>query len=546
MKDWRRMLTDTFGLQNRRSRRRLTFAVIVPVAATGFGLGYVVGFGRAGGPQPAAEFTATGVDAEADTYVRSAEPEATGGGSPELLVGGSSEVGVASAYVRFTVTEAPVRDAKLEFSIVESDPGQLLEVIGVDGRWDEATMSAAEVPPFGRAFDASSSSGSRVVFDVSKVVTGVGVYAFAVTSPDEDLLTRLHSREGGTAPRLNFRVPVTPSPSLSLSGPSASQSTRPEDGAGQSGPCEIGVKLVPTCGALWGVAPGSRTSEPRIDAIERWERRTGRPQDIFHAYHRGDQLFPTEEELEIARNPDRPRLLFLNWKPRNATWAEIAAGDKDIDAYLDRLAAHIKSTFNEPFFFTVHHEPENDVDARKGSGRTAADYAAMYRYVIEYLRGKGVSNLVTVMVYMAYLGWSTKPWHRDLYPGDDVVDWVSWDAYAYSDKGYGFGDFAEMVDRADDDGAWPGYYRWAAQSFPDKPLMLAEWGIWRSNKNPGHQATFLRQALAQLAHFPRLKALVYFETPNDRGKDSRIDKDPLALTAYRELGLSRHFQVRIP
>lgn len=544
MKDWRRILSNTFGLKDRRSRRRLTFAVIVPVAATGFGLGYSVGFNRAGGPVPASEFTATGVDAEADTYIRTAVPEGVAGAEAQLLVGGSPEVGVASTYVRFTVTQAPVRDARLEFSVAESGSEQLLEVVAVDGRWDEATLSAVEVPPFGHALDSASGGGGTVSFDVSDQVTGVGVYAFAVTSPDEELLTRFHSREGGAAPRLNFRVPVTPTPSTSLSG--GTQSTEATFGIDPDGPCEVGVKLVPTCGALWGVAPGARSKESRADAIARFEERTGRPQDVFHAYHRGNELFPTDEEIAIARDPARPRLLFLNWKPRGASWAEIAKGDPDVNAYLDKLAAHIKDRFAEPFFFTVHHEPENDVDSREGSGMTAADYAAMYRYVIEYLRGKGVTNLVTVMVYMAYLGWSTKPWHADLYPGDDVVDWVSWDTYAYSDKGYGYGDFAEMVDRADDSGAWPGYYRWATRTFPDKPLMLAEWGVWKSDKNPGHQAAVFAQAMAQLAHFPRLKALMYFETANDRGKDSRIDGDPTTLSAFRELGESWQFQVKIP
>ncbi|GLZ80954.1 hypothetical protein Afil01_57610 [Actinorhabdospora filicis] len=543
-RSWRNAL----GLRAGSGRRGVAIAVVVPIAAAGFGLGYAVGADRTEGGG-AADFMSTSINAEADTYTRTAAPETPAGSETELLVGGSRDVGVATAYLRFTVSDAPVREPRLHVAVVDARPKQLLELTRVAARWTESGLTAAEIPPFGDPVDAATATDGQVTFDLSKVVTKVGVYAFAITSPDEKLLARLQAREGDTPPRLDYKVPVVPTPGQhSLSSPSSSSSSSSSTeaivGSDLDNGCVIGVKLVPTCGALWGVAPGARSDVPRVTALNRFEDRTGRRQDIYHAYHRGFELFPTEDELKIANDPEKPRILFLNWKPRGATWAQIAAGNKDMDDYLDRLAEHIKKTYTEPFFFTVHHEPENDVDPRAGSGRTASDYAAMYRYVIQRLRADGVTNMVTVMVYMAYLDWAVQPWHKNLYPGDDVVDWVAWDAYAYSDPGYGYGDFAEMVDRTDGRD-WPGYYRWATETFPGKPLMLAEWGVWQSDKNPGHPAEVISQAEAQISLFPRLKALVYFETANDRGKDSRVDTDPGTLSAYRDLSESRHFQVRM-
>jgi hypothetical protein len=304
-----------------------------------------------------------------------------------------------------------------------------------------------------------------------------------------------------------------------------------------------GDKLVPTCGALWGVAPGAHTSTPRHLALRDFETKTGRPQAVYHSYHRGTELFPTPEEVAIARD----RVLFLNWKPRGASWARIAAGDPATERYLDRLAMHIRHTLTAPFFLTVHHEPENDVQPREGSGYTAKDYAAMFRHVIGGLRERGVHNLVSVMVHMAYIKWTTQSWFEDLYPGDDVVDWVGWDVYAYSEPGHGHGDFAEMMNRrSSDKPSWPGFYNWAAARHPDKPLMLGEWGVWHSPKNPGHQAYFFDTVAKQIALFPRVKALVYFDTPADqRGKDSRVDRTQQGLSAYRVLGQERMFQVRV-
>jgi hypothetical protein len=297
---------------------------------------------------------------------------------------------------------------------------------------------------------------------------------------------------------------------------------------------------------LWGVAPGAHTDQPRDQALAEFESDTGRTQAIYHAYHRGTEIFPTATEMRLARDPAKPRLLFLNWKPTGASWAQIARGDEDTDDYLDRLAEHIRDNFTEPFFFTVHHEPENDVRANSGSGYTATDYRNMYRYVINRIRTQGVTNLVSVMVHMAYIPWLTQSWWEDLYPGDDVVDWLAWDVYAHSVPGeHGYGDFTELMNRTSSSAPdWPGFYNYAAQRHPTKPFMLAEWGVWYSSRDRDHQAEVFDSVAKQISSFPRLKAMVYFDTPADQsGKDSRVTRTADGLAAYRRLGLDQNFQV---
>jgi len=337
-------------------------------------------------------------------------------------------------------------------------------------------------------------------------------------------------------------TPTDPDPT----DPDPTDPTTPPDPPGD-GECALGPKLVPTCGVLWGVAPGAHTNQPRDEALYEFEADTGRTQAIYHAYHRGTELFPTAMEREIARDPAKPRLLFLNWKPTGASWAAIANGHRATDDYLDRLATHIRENFPEPFFFTVHHEPENDVRESAGSGYTAADYRAMFRYVINRLRTQGVTNLVSTMVHMAYVPWNTKPWFEDLYPGDDVVDWVAWDIYAYSDPGYGHGDFSELMNRTSSTAPdWPGFYNYAAARHPDKPFMLAEWGVWYSSRNPGHMAEFYDSVARQISLYPRLKAMVYFDTPADQsGRDSRVDRTAEGLAAYQRLGADPTFDVSV-
>jgi hypothetical protein len=299
---------------------------------------------------------------------------------------------------------------------------------------------------------------------------------------------------------------------------------------------------VPTCGILWGVAPGAHTESRGASALAAFERKTGRHQAIYHAYHGGiRQLFPTPQEIAIAHQRGAPRILFLNWKPEDASWAAIAHGDRRTDAFLDRLAVHIRTTFPDKFFFAVHHEGENDVRENAGSGYTAKDYAAM-------LRADGVHNMVTVLVHMAYVPHAQQSWFNQMYPGDDVVDWIGLDVYAYSTPGYGHGDFAEVLNRKLGGGrrGWPGFYNWAATMHPHKPLMIAEWGVWTYSRDPRYKVDFYRQLGSELQHFPRIKAMVQFETPhNKKGQDSSVDSTPAALRAYRQLGHLPMFQVAV-
>ena len=339
-------------------------------------------------------------------------------------------------------------------------------------------------------------------------------------------------------------------PALPAADPTAPQGppTQPEAGQVEDhlATCATGAKLIPTCGALVGVAPAAHTSRDKEQAHLEFESRVEHDQQIYHAYERGAaRLFPTPEQIALTEDPLHPRTLFINWKPQMAEWGAIAAGDPETDAYLDRLAEHLKTNFHKPFFFTVHHEPENDVDPTAGSHMEASDYADMFRYVVERLRGAGVDNLVTVMNYMGYLKWVEKPWQGDLYPGADVVDWIGVSGYGQSLKDDGHSDFGEIVDQTKGEGTWPGFYHWIAREHPDKPMMLAEWGVFHEKEYPGHQKTVFQAARYQMAHYPRLKAIVYFESPNAEGRNSEVHLEEDTLEAYRELMRSPYFDVKL-
>jgi beta-mannanase len=268
--------------------------------------------------------------------------------------------------------------------------------------------------------------------------------------------------------------------------------------------------------------------------------------DVMHVYHTDSQLFPTSDEVAMAREPGRNRVLFINWKPSTSkSWKAVGAGDATVDAQIDKLSAYIEKTFPQRFFLSIYHEPENDVNPTAGSGWTAADYRAMYRHVALRLRANGTDNAILTMVYMGFAKWGAQSWFNDLYPGDDVVDWLGYDPYASVDSESS--DFAVMVNKTLGMYAgWPGFYSWAQQRVPGKPMVLAEWGVAESATNRDGKADFFRGVVADAKSFPRLKAMVYFDSAVAHNGDTRITSSALSLAGFKDMAADPYFRQAVP
>ncbi|GIE94994.1 glycoside hydrolase family 26 protein [Paractinoplanes rishiriensis] len=307
--------------------------------------------------------------------------------------------------------------------------------------------------------------------------------------------------------------------------------------------CVTGDLLVPSCGVLWGAAAGGFTTKPRDVELRSWENLSGRTATIFHTYHKGDEPFPTRSEIAMTRDAAKPRVLLLNWKiAYGSNWAKVAKGEKD--ARIDAFAARVKA-YGQKFFLVLNHEPENDVVARRGSGWEAKDFAAMYRHTIERLRAKGVTNAVNVLAYMGNEKWMAQSWWKDLYPGDNVVDWIGLDSYVSAEKGYyHYGKFNDLLDRAPKGGG-TGFYDWAERK--NKPIMVAEWGAYHRIGYRADKAPVYNSVLPELAKRPAIKAIVYFDTKNDDegNRDISINSTASSLSAFRKLAAAPIFNVKI-
>ena len=530
------------------------------------------GFALTGTANAATATETTSTYSTDDAYTSSTRTSVNFGAADKLVVG--REAGETRlSYVKFTpkvTTGGTVTAAELRLPLESKPVAATLSVYSVASTWSEKTITAANAPALGRRVAAikPTTTGTVLSFNVSTVVTRVGTYAFALKSAATNGVTRLRAIEYGVSasggPELVLTVrrtvatPATAVPSAPATAaptnptPTAPFSTAPATTAPTTMPpvtpaeCVTDARLVPSCGVLWGAAAGGFTDVPRDQALKDWEALTGRTATIFHAYHRGDEQFPTKAEIAMTQDPQRPRVLLLNWKiAYNSTWADVAAGRQN--ARIDKWSAYVKTNYHQKFFLALHHEPENDVRTTVSSGMTAKDYAAMYRYVITRLRANGVTDAVNVIAYMGNEKWMAQSWWKDIYPGDAYVDWIGLDSYVSVEPGYyHYGDMGDLLDRQPTGGG-PGWYDWAVSNHPTKPIMVAEWGMYHRRAVVTDKAAAFTTVVPELRAHPAVKAIVYFDTASDDEGDRDISVNSLAssLAAYRKVAADPMFRVTI-
>ena len=169
----------------------------------------------------------------------------------------------------------------------------------------------------------------------------------------------------------------------------------------------------------------------------------------------------------------------------------------------------------------------------------------MYRHVVLRLRADGVHNAVFVMDYMGDQVAAASRGSTDLYPGDDVVDWVSWDPYTCI-AGKDCKDFSFLLNkRYSANSPWPGMYNYAVKNFPGKPLMLSEWAAFE-NGDASRQPNFYNTIAGQLDQFPALKAMVYWDSWRGPRGDTRLSLNKGAAAAMTKLANTSYYKQQMP
>ena len=462
-----------------------------------------------------------------DAYVSASAPTSNFGRNDTLRV--TSKAGeTKTSFLSFTVPATPGRIVTKAQLVLQQTaqlvPATTVDVVDVTAPIaSESSLTAANAPQGGSvvATATTTDTAPTIAFTVTSAVQHSGAVVFAVKSPVTSTVLQFASREDPAAAPQLVVTTTTPPPAPAT--------------------CTVSTKLVSSCGRWLGVAAQAYSGATGPAALAVDEKFTGSAFALAHEYKSNGTLFPTASDISMAQETGHNRVLLENWKPAtDKTWAQTAAGAAD--SRIDAEAAYLKSHFNLPFYLTIWHEPENDVNATAGSGMTVADYQAMYRHVILRLRADGADKFVSVMNYMGFGKWDTML--NGLYPGDDVVDWIAYDPYQTNNASGASGhDFADMVNRPYQTS--PGFYTWATTTHPSKPVMLGEWGGLYNPANPTGQADFFHSVTTEINSFPALKALVYFDIDtkyhNINGMGTTPNSSPTSLAAWKTMVNSTPF-----
>ncbi|MBM6402704.1 hypothetical protein JQN72_00400 [Phycicoccus sp. CSK15P-2] len=287
------------------------------------------------------------------------------------------------------------------------------------------------------------------------------------------------------------------------------------------------------CGVLLGV-----TSErPDLGSLAEAERFAGRPYDLVYRFHGLDDTVPTDEERALV---DSGRALHLNIEtrvgpsPTDHTWADVAAGLHD-----DRLRDQARgiASLDAPVMVTYDHEM--DLPKKQGRG-TPQDFVAAWRRVHGIFHEEGADNAVWVWVAAALE--DTLHHVGEFWPGNDVVDWVSWDAYTRSgcDPLEPSTTVGEAVDVFHD---WLEVEGPRHGIDPEKPLMVSELGGILAEDAPMTRQQWYAQIPAMLRERPRIRALGLWDYSGTC--DFRYSNDPTMRDTLRGLAASEVF-ARLP
>lgn len=207
--------------------------------------------------------------------------------------------------------------------------------------------------------------------------------------------------------------------------------------------------------------------------------------------------------------------------------------DGKMDAKLREMAIQIKSSGIEKMGFSFVIEPEDEIRCHNKRQLNAnadcvpanrsvdmgskENYKDAWRKLVTVFDNAGVNNVDFVWTLQ---GTTFDPSRRqpgfetaiDMYPGNDIIDWVAADIYNTAFSANSWKSMAQLT---------TAFVSWAEKHAPNKPLMLPEFGVAEDpdgiDKN--RRANWLRNAAAWLKQQPRIKAVAYFN------RDERFSTD---------------------
>jgi hypothetical protein len=300
--------------------------------------------------------------------------------------------------------------------------------------------------------------------------------------------------------------------------------------------CTLSAKAVPSCGVLWGIS----SRPPTVDALHTLESAVGRPFDFVYRYHDVDDTVPDDAERAVVAEG---RLLHIAIAARQfgggrVSWQQIAAGRYD-----DTLTAQARgiASLKVPVFVTF--EQEASQRKKLGVSGTADQFHQAWRHLHDLYQQAGATNAVWTWVMTG----SDDNLQRaaSLWPGNDVVDWISWNVYNQSGCNGGQVDPAKYESFADKLRVFYDFVHQqgaAAGIDTSKPMMVSETGSVQYQSDLGRTADWYASIPQVLRQYPQIKAVGLWDSATDTC-DYDFDGQPQVLAGVRKAGLDPYVDV---
>lgn len=306
--------------------------------------------------------------------------------------------------------------------------------------------------------------------------------------------------------------------------------------------CTVSSKLVNACRPWLGGTANyyKEGGKGKQNQIQYLEKRIGRQLDVVHSYHGvGDNALSDDDRYFATRSGT---IVWTNWKPAEP-WKEATGGNAQVNAGIDAMARSIKSVAPHKIMLAIYHEPEDQVTpgsvaackeySNKPKAGTPEDYRAMWANVRKRFGAAGVQNVVWVMNYMGFPKWNCMT--DALWPGNNLVDWVVWDAYGRN---------ATLPEPQMHMYDYLSSHSDAAHNYLSKPWGLGEWGVTGPQAHVYQQYANMKAAL-DTNRMPRLKLWSIWDSKDKAdfrvGYDGTGQPDPKEQAAFNAFAQDPRF-----
>lgn len=298
--------------------------------------------------------------------------------------------------------------------------------------------------------------------------------------------------------------------------------------------CTVSARGTSGCGVLWGLA----MQPPTVAAVTTVEKELGRTFDFVYRYHDLNDVIPDDAERQQVREAKVLHIAiatrrFEDDDRSRYQWRGVADGM--YDDHLEEQAKGI-AALGVPVFVTFEQEA-NQRRKREMLGSTR-DFVAAWRHVHNLYRRAGATNVIWTWVMTGSrrnLDAAARMW-----PGNQYVDWISWNVYNQSGCTSGEIDPGKYVSFED---KLRVFYDFVKRRGPGigmdvhKPMMISEAGTAQYAGDLTRSADWYAAIPAALERYPQVKAVGLWDSING-ACDYKFDGSPVVRAGVREAGLT--------